>query len=36
MTTLARVPVLAGSDAETVETKAIAKRWGLSSEATDG
>lgn len=35
MTTKARVPVLAGSDAETVAVKAIAERWGLPSETTD-
>lgn len=35
MTTTARVPVLAGSDAETVAVKAIAERWGLSFETTD-
>lgn len=35
MTTTARVPILAGSDAETVAVKAIAERWGLPSETTD-
>ncbi|MCP1338968.1 class I SAM-dependent methyltransferase [Idiomarina sp. M1R2S28] len=35
MTTTARVPILAGSDAETVAVKAIAERWGLPSETMD-
>lgn len=35
MTTTARVPILADSDAETVAVKAIAERWGLPFETTD-
>lgn len=35
MTTTARVPILAGSNAETVAVKAIAERWGLPFETTD-
>lgn len=35
MTTTPRVPILAGSNAETVAAKAIAERWGLPSETTD-
>jgi len=35
VTAVVLVPVLAGSDAETVEAKEIAKCWSLPSEATD-